>query len=52
MGQDLLGSQAVRAAFKSQAEYCRRLGSPFTACVCETLADHLDMSTPAGSTIN
>ena len=51
MGQDSPQSQAVRAALKSQAEYCRRLGSPFTACICETLADHLDMSTAAGRAI-
>src|SRR6185312_1214445 len=48
MGQD---SQAVRSAFMSQAEYCRRLGSPFTASVCEALAAHLDMSTAAGRAI-
>jgi hypothetical protein len=44
-------SQAVRSAFASQAEYCRRLGSPFTACVCEALAVDLDMSGAAGRTI-
>lgn len=44
-------SQGVRAAFASQAEYCRRLGSPFTARLCEALAADLDMSSPAGSAI-
>ncbi len=45
------GSRVVRSAFASQAEYCRRLGSPFTACVCEALAVNLDASRPAGRAI-
>lgn len=44
-------SQAVRSAFASQAEYCRRLGSPFTACLCEALAAGLDMCSAAGRAI-
>jgi hypothetical protein len=51
MRQDSRDSQAVRSAFLSQADYCRRLGSPFTACVCETLAAVLDTSTAAGRAI-
>jgi hypothetical protein len=44
-------SQAVRDAFRSQAEYCRRLGSPFTASLCEVLAAGLDSSSAAGGAI-
>lgn len=51
MKEDSRDSQAVRAAFTSQAGYCRRLGSPFTACVCEALAAELDMSSAAGRAI-
>lgn len=51
MSGDSVESQAVRGAFSSQAEYCRRLGSPFTACVCETLAAVLDTSTVPGRAI-
>lgn len=51
MRHDSWESPAVRAAFLSQADYCRRLGSPFTACVCETLAAVLDASTAAGRAI-
>lgn len=51
MKQDSQDSAAVRAAFTSQAEYCRRLGSPFTACVCEALAADLDSSSAAGRAI-
>ncbi|MDP5305736.1 DUF2332 domain-containing protein [Paracoccus spongiarum] len=32
---------AIRAAFRGQAEACRSLGSPFTAALCEMLADAL-----------
>ena len=38
----------VRAAFRDQAEWCAKLGSPFTALVCATLAAHLDRSTAVG----
>lgn len=51
MSQQSEDSQAVRAAFRSQAEYCRRLGSPFTACLCEVLAADLDSSSAAGRAI-
>lgn len=44
-------SEAVRAAFRSQAEYCRPLGSPFTASLCEVLAADLDASSAAGRAI-
>jgi hypothetical protein len=51
MKEDSEESNTVRCAFRSQAEYCRRLGSPFTAGVCEALATHLDVSTTAGRAI-
>jgi hypothetical protein len=38
----------VRAAFRDQAAWCAKLGSPFTALVCATLAAHLDRSTAVG----
>jgi hypothetical protein len=31
-----------RDAFRLQAEWCEKLGSPFTALLCRTLADRLD----------
>jgi hypothetical protein len=31
----------VRGALREQAGWCRKLGSPFTAMVCDTLADRL-----------
>ena len=39
----------VRAAFRSQADYCERLGSPFTARLCLALADLIDKATPLGA---
>lgn len=39
---------AIRASFEAQAQWCGRLGSPFTALLCETLVATLDRSTPAG----
>jgi hypothetical protein len=39
---------AVRAAFASQAEWAERLGSPFTALLCATLASRLDRETQIG----
>lgn len=38
----------VRAAFRDQAEWCAKLGSPLTARVCATLADSLDRTTRTG----
>lgn len=38
----------VRAAFASQSEHCRRLGSPFTALLTGIAAERLDRSTPIG----
>lgn len=48
---DTRETHAVRAAFASQAEYCRRLGSPFTASICEALAADLDPSSAAGRAV-
>ncbi|MFL6601646.1 MAG: DUF2332 domain-containing protein [Steroidobacteraceae bacterium] len=38
----------VRAAFKEQEGWCAKLGSPFTALLCSTLAERLDASTLIG----
>ncbi|MBM3605271.1 MAG: DUF2332 family protein [Alphaproteobacteria bacterium] len=37
-------TDAVRSAFRDQAQACRDLGSPLTAQICDTLADALDRS--------
>lgn len=42
---------AVRESFREQAQWCDKLGSPFTALLCRTLAEHLDSGTSAGSAI-
>src|SRR4051794_1441575 len=31
----------IREALREQAQWCRKLGSPFTALLCDTLAQHL-----------
>jgi hypothetical protein len=41
----------VRKSFLEQAEWCRKLGSPFTAHLCETLAGHLDADGEIGREI-
>jgi hypothetical protein len=41
----------VRAAFRDQAEWCRKLGSPLTALVVATLAERLDRSTATGRAV-
>jgi hypothetical protein len=33
-----MSEDQVRQAFREQAEWCRKLGSPFTAMLCDTLA--------------
>ncbi|WEK49317.1 MAG: DUF2332 family protein [Candidatus Kaistia colombiensis] len=38
-------------AFRSQATACHKLGSPFTAAVCELLSEHLDESSRFGRRI-
>lgn len=38
----------VRAAFRAQARICAGLGSPFTARVCDLIAERLDGSTAVG----
>lgn len=42
---------AVRAAFAQQAVWCERLGSPFTARLCATLAERLDRNTAIGTRV-
>jgi hypothetical protein len=39
---------AVRASFAEQANWCERLGSPFTARLCTVLGERLDRSSAAG----
>lgn len=41
----------VRESFRAQAEACRALGSPFTAQVCELLAEGLDETSAFGRRI-
>lgn len=43
-----MGEPAVRDAFAKQAEWCDRLGSPFTARLMAVLATHIDRSTATG----
>ena len=38
-----MNEAAIRAAFREQARSCRSLGSEFTATLCETLADILEV---------
>lgn len=44
-------AEGVRKAFRDQAVYCEKLGSPFTAAVCEILAERLSPRDAAGSAI-
>ena len=43
--------EKVRAAFRQQAEWCLKMGSPFTALLCSLAAERLDRSTSIGATI-
>lgn len=38
----------IREHFRGQADACERMGSPFTATLCRTLAERLDRSTATG----
>lgn len=42
---------AITAAFHAQARACRDLGSPFTARLCDLVADRLTSDTPVGAHI-
>src|SRR6185295_16866221 len=46
-----MSDAAVRNSFIEQAGWCRKLGSPFTALLCETLAASLDAGTAIGREI-
>lgn len=46
-----MAEDAVRAAFAAQAEFCARLGSPFTARLCAALGERLDRSTAIGTRV-
>jgi hypothetical protein len=39
--------ESVLHSFSRQAEACRRVGSPFTAAVCDTIAEHLPSASQA-----
>lgn len=41
----------VRAAFRAQSDACRSLGSPFTARICDLLAERLTPATAAGARV-
>ncbi|WP_206185469.1 DUF2332 domain-containing protein [Sphingosinicella sp. CPCC 101087] len=41
----------IRRAFLVQADWCDRLGSPFTALLCTALATALDAATPIGQRV-
>lgn len=45
------GEAAVRAAFRQQAGWCRELGSPLTAMVCDLAAERLGRTTALGQRI-
>jgi hypothetical protein len=42
---------AIRESFRRQAVWCDRMGSPFTAHLCRTLADHLAETSEIGDLI-
>lgn len=42
---------AVRASFETQAHWCARLGSPFTARLCEALRATLDRGSAVGARV-
>ena len=45
------GEDAIRAAFRTQADFCRASGSPLTATILTALADTLDHETRTGAAI-
>lgn len=40
--------ERVRAAFLTQADWCARIGAPFTALLCNLLGERIDRSTETG----
>lgn len=46
-----MAESAVREAFRSQAAFCARLGSPFTGRLCGAIAARLDRETAIGRRI-
>lgn len=44
-------AEAVRAAFRGQAEWCRRGDAPFMAVLCDALADALDGTSATGRAV-
>lgn len=47
----MTGPEAVRAAFRVQADACEKLGSPFTARLCRLAAERLDEATAPGAKV-
>ncbi|HEY0043112.1 MAG TPA: DUF2332 family protein [Allosphingosinicella sp.] len=43
-----MSEKAVRAAFAEQVGWCGRLGSPFTALLCQAVGERIDHSTAVG----
>lgn len=50
-GSDGADDDRIRAHFRGQAVGCRQLGSPFTALVCELMAERLDRASAFGRRI-
>lgn len=44
-------SMNVRAAFRQQAAWCRQLAAPFTALLCDVLAETLDGNSRTGNAV-
>ena len=43
-----MNADAARAAFAEQAMWCERLGSPFTALLCDTIGSRIDRASEIG----
>jgi len=46
-----VSEDGIRAGFRQQAAWCRLLGGPFTARLCEQLAERLDRTTATGRAV-
>ncbi|MEA3004238.1 MAG: hypothetical protein QOH81_3026, partial [Sphingomonadales bacterium] len=42
VGPDPHAEERVRAAFLTQADWCDRIGAPFTALLCRLLGERID----------
>ena len=43
-----MGAEQIRAAFRQQAGFCRHFDAPFTAMLCDAVADEVDTSGATG----